>query len=88
MVRLKLNDFSLYDMHGNVFEWCCDYYEADYDKLWLRKDPTDPRSGSFRVLRGGSWGNYASPRSARRNWNVAGNRNYVSAGFRVVRELD
>ena len=84
----KPNAFGLYDMHGNVFEWCHDYYGEDYYKQSSEKDPTGPNSGSFRVLRGGSWGNYASPRSARRNWNVAGNRNYVSAGFRVVRELD
>ena len=82
------NAWGLHDMHGNVYEWCHDYYEEDYYKLSPEKDPTGPASGSFRVLRGGSWGNYASPRSARRNWNLAGNRNYVSAGFRVVRELD
>jgi formylglycine-generating enzyme required for sulfatase activity len=48
----KPNAFGLYDMHGNVYEWCHDYYEEDYYKQSPEKDPTGPVSGSFRVLRG------------------------------------
>ena len=84
----KPNAFGLYDMHGNVYEWCHDYYEADYYKQSPEKDPTGPTSGSSRVLRGGSWFDLSRlSRSAYRNGYDAGYRvNYI--GFRLVRELD
>jgi sulfatase modifying factor 1 len=82
----KPNAFGLYDMHGNVLEWCHDYYEEDYYKQSPAKDPTGPTSGSSRVLRGGSWSYYSrNTRSAYRGRVVAGRGLY---GFRVVRELD
>jgi len=89
-VRLKKpNAFGLYDMHGNVHEWCHDYFEEDYYKQSPAKDPTGPTSGSSRVLRGGSWSpdraRYA--RSASRNGAGAGYRS-DDHGFRLVRELD
>ena len=87
-VRLKKpNAFGLYDMHGNVHEWCHDYFEEDYYKQSPAKDPTGPTSGSSRVLRGGSWlGRTRYPCSARRSYFGASgdSRN----GFRLVRELD
>jgi sulfatase modifying factor 1 len=87
----KPNAFGLYDMHGNVFEWCHDYYGEDYYNQSPEKDPTGPASGSFRVLRGGSWFLYSFlTRSADRRWGDAlryGSLN-LSVGFRVVRELD
>jgi sulfatase modifying factor 1 len=88
-VRLKKpNAFGLYDMHGNVHEWCHDYFEEDYYKQSPAKDPTGPTSGSSRVLRGGSWNlGTRYTRSANRNANVAGARSYYY-GFRLVRELD
>mgnify|MGYP005640386977 CR=1 FL=1 len=84
----KPNAFGLYDMHGNVYEWCHDYYEEDYYKQSREKDPTGPASGSFRVLRGGAW-RYFAPltRSAFRKWSVADSRRNLG-GFRLVRELD
>ena len=84
----KPNAFGLYDMHGNVYEWCHDYYEEDYYKQSPEKDPTGPTSGSFRVFRGGSWIiSTRFTRSARRGRLVAADR-YGGNGFRLVRELD
>ena len=85
----KPNAFGLYDMHGNVFEWCHDYYGEDYYyKQSPEKDPTGPASGSSRVLRGGSWCFVTrDSRSAYRNRNDADFRYYFN-GFRLVRELD
>ena len=83
----KANGWGLYDMHGNVWEWVLDCWNANY-----RGAPTDGfawLSGDCerRVLRGGSWSYVPrNVRSANRNWNTAGYR-YVNYGFRVARSF-
>jgi formylglycine-generating enzyme required for sulfatase activity len=51
----KPNAFGIYDMHGNVWEWCSDWYEAEYYARSSLRDPTGHPSGSLRVIRGGCW---------------------------------
>jgi formylglycine-generating enzyme required for sulfatase activity len=82
----KPNAFGLYDMHGNVWEWCGDWYADSYANA-KNQDPTGPDSGTQRVLRGGCW--YYIPRgcrSAHRGGLTPDGRNY-SIGFRVAVDL-
>ncbi len=58
------NDLGIYDMSGNVQEWCWDYYETDFYARSPAINPTGPLRGAFKVLRGGSWV------ALRKSWNV------------------
>ncbi len=84
----KPNVLGLYDMHGNVYEWCHDEFGWGYYQQSPTNDSQGPARGSSRVLRGGSWDfNTRNSRSAYRLRFVAGFR-YFNFGFRLVRELD
>lgn len=86
-VGLKLpNELGLYDMSGNLSEWCSDLY---HNKLKGGKNPKGPEYGSKRVLRGGSWDNKAlSSRVSARNFSNPTHNFLVNKGFRIVREKD
>ena len=78
------NAFGVHDMHGNVWQWCEDFYDRDNYDNSPASDPLNTAASPYRVLRGGSWFDFPwYCRSAYRYFDMPGNRgNHV--GFRVV----
>jgi len=86
--RYDFNAWGLYDMHGNVWEWCGDRYDGDYYGNSPKDDPKGPGSGSARVVRGGSW--FFNPRfcrSAYRRRFLPSNRSNIIGCRLVLRDF-
>jgi serine/threonine protein kinase/formylglycine-generating enzyme required for sulfatase activity len=82
--QLKANPFGLYDMHGNVWEWCQDWHGA-YDTEANFTDPTGPKSGKLRSLRGGSFLSKAEDTRAAYRDSFKPIQSTYRRGFRVAR---
>jgi formylglycine-generating enzyme required for sulfatase activity len=92
----KPNAWGLYDMHGNVAEWCSDYYDPDYYKNSPKEDPTGPAKGVlntgfssfFHVVRGGCWLDEARGCRSAYRFRLQPGQPYRLVGFRVVCVVD
>ena len=82
------NDFGLHDMHGNLYEWCHDFYAEKWYEQSPTDDPQGPSSGSYRVMRSGAaYSNASACRSATRFRSMPSSRTFYE-GFRIVRVLE
>ena len=83
-LQVAANPWGLYQMHGNVWEWCEDWYDANYYRVAPLENPSGPTSAFYRVLRGGSWiNNGGRCRSGYRLGLTPGLR-YWGLGFRLA----
>ncbi|TLU81517.1 MAG: formylglycine-generating enzyme family protein [Chlorobium sp.] len=83
----KPNDFGLHDMHGNIWEWCLDYYSSSYYSTSSHKNPFGPEKGFAKTYRGGAWNCYS--RFCRSGYRGFGDPNigFYDLGFRIVSEI-
>ena len=82
----KANELGIYDMSGNLFEWCWDWYDKDYYEKSPGSNPKGPETGTHKVLRGGSWHHFHPfCRVSFRNYYYTPYYWNIDVGFRVVR---
>jgi len=84
--RFQANPWGLYDMHGNLWQWCSDWYAEDYYKHSPESNPTGPAEGDLRVIRGGTWSRGPLDCRSANRFGLSGATS-LWVGFRVICEV-
>ncbi len=80
----KPNLLGIFDIQGNLWEWCSDFYSKNYYKRRPKENPTGPESGDYRVMRGGSWTDNATTLSTSNRNGVNPTSHKINLGFRIA----
>jgi len=85
---LRPNEIGIYDMSGNLFEWCADWYDETYYQVSTNNNPKGPDMGVSKVRRGGCWASDESKLSVKNRLHQDASDSYNYIGFRLVRDIN